>query len=64
LGLLSGRLTWDNKEHRYSVAAFVTNLTNRYFYQSFLDLRAFGEGQMSAQPAEPREWGVTFRKNF
>jgi outer membrane receptor protein involved in Fe transport len=38
--------------------------TNRYFYQSFLDLRAFGEGQMSAQPAEPREWGITFRKNF
>ena len=32
--------------------------------QSFLDLRAFGEGQMSGQPAEPREWGVTFRKNF
>jgi iron complex outermembrane receptor protein len=64
LGLLSGRLTWDNKEHGYSVAAFVTNLTNRYYLQSFLDLRAFGEGQMSGQPAEPREWGVTFRKNF
>jgi len=64
LGLLSGRLTWENKEHGYSVAGFVTNLTNRYYYQSFLDLRAFGEGQMSAQPVEPREWGVTFRKNF
>jgi iron complex outermembrane receptor protein len=64
LGLLSGRLTWENKVHGWSVAAFGTNLTNRYFYQSFLDLRAFGEGQMSAQPAEPREWGITFRKNF
>jgi iron complex outermembrane receptor protein len=64
LGLLSARLTWENKVHAWSVAAFGTNLTNRYFYQSFLDLRAFGEGQMSAQPAEPREWGITFRKNF
>jgi len=64
LGLLTARLTWENKEHGWSIAAFGTNLTNKYYYQSFLDLRAFGEGQLSAQPAEPREWGVTFRKNF
>jgi iron complex outermembrane receptor protein len=64
LGLLTARLTWENKEHGWSIAAFGTNLTNKYYYQSFLDLRAFGEGQMSAQPGEPREWGVTFRKNF
>ena len=60
----SARVTFENKAHGYSVAAFATNLTNRYYLQSFLDLRAFGEGQMSGQPAEPREWGVTFRKNF
>jgi iron complex outermembrane receptor protein len=64
LGLLSARLTWENKEHGWSIAAFGTNLTNKYYYQSFLDLRAFGEGQLSAQPGEPREWGVTFRKSF
>jgi iron complex outermembrane receptor protein len=64
LGLLTARLTWENKDHGWSIAAFGTNLTNKYYYQSFLDLRAFGEGQMSAQPGEPREWGVTFRKNF
>ena len=64
IGLLSARLTWENKPHGWSIAAFATNLTNKYYYQSFLDLRAFGEGQLSAQPAEPREWGVTFRKSF
>jgi iron complex outermembrane receptor protein len=64
LGLLTARLTWENKDHGWSIAAFGTNLTNKYYYQSFLDLRAFGEGQLSAQPGEPREWGVTFRKNF
>jgi iron complex outermembrane recepter protein len=62
--LLNGRVTWQSADHSWSVAAFGTNLTNKYYYQSFLDLRAFGEGQMSAQPGEPREWGVTFRRSF
>jgi iron complex outermembrane recepter protein len=62
--LLNGRVTWQSADHSWSVAAFGTNLTNKYYYQSFLDLRAFGEGQMSAQPGQPREWGVTFRRNF
>jgi len=62
--LLNARLTWESEMHVWSVAAFATNLGNRYYYQSFLDLRAFGEGQMSAQPGEPREWGITFRRKF
>jgi iron complex outermembrane receptor protein len=62
--LLNGRLTWESSDHRWSAAAFGTNLANKYYYQSFLDLRAFGEGQMSAQPGQPREWGITFRRNF
>lgn len=62
--LLSGRITWQDEERKWSVAAFVTNLTNKYYYQSFLDLRAFGEGQLSAQPGEPREWGVTVGRKF
>ena len=64
LGLLSGRITWMDAAKKWSVALFGTNLTDKYYYQSFLDLRAFGEGQMSAQPARPREWGVTFTRNF
>jgi iron complex outermembrane receptor protein len=62
--LLNGRVTWQNEQRLWSVAAFVTNLTNKYYYQSFLDLRPFGEGQMSAQPGEPREWGVTVNRKF
>ena len=64
VGLLSGRITWMDAAKKWSVALFGTNLTDKYYYQSFLDLRAFGEGQMSAQPARPREWGVTFTRNF
>lgn len=62
--LLNGRITWQDEDRSWSVAAFVTNLTNKYYYQSFLDLRAFGEGQLSAQPGEPREWGVTVTRKF
>ncbi len=64
LTMLNGRVTWESADSGWSVAAFVTNLTDKYYYQSYLDLRAFGEGQMSAQPGEPREWGVTLRKTF
>jgi iron complex outermembrane recepter protein len=62
--LFNARLTWESTNHLWSVAAFGTNLANKYYYQSFLDLRAFGEGMMSAQPGQPREWGVTFRRSF
>jgi iron complex outermembrane receptor protein len=62
--MMNGRITWQDEPRLWSVAAFVTNLTNKYYYQSFLDLRAFGEGQTSAQPGEPREWGVTVNRKF
>jgi iron complex outermembrane receptor protein len=62
--MLNARITWESSDRGWSVAGFVTNLSNKYYYQSFLDLRAFGEGQMSAQPGEPREWGVSLRKTF
>jgi iron complex outermembrane receptor protein len=62
--MMNGRITWQDEARLWSVAAFVTNLTNKYYYQSYLDLRAFGEGQMSAQPGEPREWGVTVGRKF
>ena len=64
LTLLTARLTWQDAQHLWSASAFGTNLTNKYYYQSFLDLRSFGEGQLSAQPGEPREWGVTVSRKF
>jgi iron complex outermembrane receptor protein len=60
--LLNARLTWQKGP--WSLVGFATNLTNKYYYASFLDLRAFGEGEMSGQPGEPREWGVTVRYDF
>src|ERR1700734_597519 len=62
--LFNGRLTWESSDHLWSVAALGTNLANKYYYQSFLDLRAVGEGMMSAESGQPRECGVTFRRKF
>jgi iron complex outermembrane recepter protein len=62
--LLNGRITWEDAGRTWAVTLFGTNLTNKYYYQSFLDLRAFGEGQMLGMPGEPREWGVTLRRKF
>jgi iron complex outermembrane recepter protein len=62
--LLNGRLTWESINRIWSVSAFMTNIANRYYYQSFLELRTDGEGQLLAQPGEPREWGISFRRKF
>jgi iron complex outermembrane recepter protein len=62
--LTDGRVTWDSAEGKWSVAGFVSNLTNKKYYVSIFDLTAFGEGQMSGQPGAPREWGVTGKYNF
>jgi iron complex outermembrane recepter protein len=62
--LLNGRITWASLDEKWQAAVFGTNLTNKKYYVSIFDLRAFGEGQTSAQPGAPREWGITLRRNF
>lgn len=57
---LNGRLTW-NPNARWQAALFVTNLTNRaYLANQFPSSTGFVEGT----PAQPREWGLTVRRNF
>jgi iron complex outermembrane recepter protein len=62
--LLNGRVQWDAANGKYSVAFLGTNLTNKEYYISLFDLRAFGEGMESGQPGAPREWAVTVHYKF
>ena len=62
--LLNGRIQWDAADGKWSVAALGTNLANKQYLVSIFDLRAFGEGQMSAQPGQPREWAVNLKYKF
>jgi iron complex outermembrane receptor protein len=62
--LLSGRIQWDAANGKWSVAGLGTNLTNKQYYVSLFDLRAFGEGMESGQPGRPREWAVNLKYKF
>jgi iron complex outermembrane receptor protein len=62
--VLNGRIQWDTADGKWSVAALGTNLANKEYYISLFDLRAFGEGMESGQPAPPREWAVNLKYKF
>lgn len=61
--LLNGRVTWTAREGGWSVAWWGTNLTNKVYATSALNLvSGFGTDELSIAP--PREWGVSVRKKF
>lgn len=60
----NARLTWRNEGDDLSVALEVTNLFDRYYYLSINDQSTSGLGYTNAQPARPREWAVTVKKEF
>jgi iron complex outermembrane recepter protein len=62
--LLNGRVQWDAANGKWAVAFLGTNLTNKEYYISLFDLRAFGEGMESGQPGAPREWAVNVHYKF
>ena len=62
--LLNGRVQWEAANGKWAVAFLGTNLTNKEYYVSLFDLRAFGEGMESGQPGAPREWAVNVHYKF
>jgi iron complex outermembrane recepter protein len=62
--LLNGRIQWESADGKWSVAGLGTNLTNKEYYISLFDLRAFGEGMETGQPGAPREWAVNLHYKF
>lgn len=61
--IANARLTWRDEDKGLEAALQVTNLFDEYYYRTVYDAwdRA---GLISASPAPPREWAVTFRKQF
>lgn len=60
---MDGRVTWRSPDDSWEVAMFVTNLTNKFYYYNIGDGIASG-GIVSGQPARPREWAVSVKRNF
>jgi iron complex outermembrane receptor protein len=62
--LVNGRLTWKNSKDDLEISAEVTNIFNKYYFLTTLDLTGAGIGNASAQPGRPRQWAVTVKKSF
>jgi iron complex outermembrane receptor protein len=60
----NGRISYDNHDHDFSIAAGATNLFNKFYYVNFFDYQALGVPQTEAQPAPPRQWYLSFSKKF
>src|SRR5690606_29984221 len=60
----NARLTWRNESDDLSVALEVTNLFDKYYFLTINDQSTSGLGYTNAQPARPREWAVTVKKEF
>jgi iron complex outermembrane recepter protein len=62
--VINGRLTWKNREADLEISAEVTNIFNKYYFLTAIDLSGGGQGVASAQPGRPREWAISVKKMF
>jgi iron complex outermembrane receptor protein len=61
--LANARLTYRSADKDWSTSLEVTNLFDKYYYNSVFDLSGIGLSRR-ANPARPREWAVTVGKKF
>jgi len=62
--LLNARVEWASPDRTWTAAFGANNVTNEdYFYNKF-DLSAFGQPTTEGQPGAPREWYISFSRNF
>ncbi len=62
--LFNTRVTYDNDDHDFMIAAGVTNLFNKFYYLNFFDYQGLGRPNTEAQPGQPRQWYLSFSKKF
>ena len=62
--VFNARLTYDNSAHDFTLAAGVTNLSDKFYYVNVFDYQGLGYPQTDAQPGRPREWYLSLKKQF
>lgn len=61
--IANARLTWRDENKGMEASLQVTNLFDEYYYRTMYDAWE-RSGIITASPAPPREWAVTFKKLF
>ncbi len=59
--IANARLTWASPDDDWRVSLAVTNLFDKFYYLNKID---YPLGSTIGQPATPREWRISVRKNF
>jgi iron complex outermembrane receptor protein len=62
--ILNARLEWGNSDGGWTAAVGVNNVTDEKYFLNKFDLTVFGQPTIEGQPGRPREWYVTFTRNF
>jgi iron complex outermembrane receptor protein len=57
----NARLTWRSVDSAWQASLAVTNLTDEFYY---LNKQRLPTGITTGQPALPRQWAVSLRRNF
>ena len=60
--LLNGRIAWNSEDDDWQVALAVSNITDEYYYTGIGANN--NSGMTAANPAMPREWSVSVKRNF
>ena len=61
--LANARLSYLSEDRTWEIAAEVTNLFDKYYYENRIDNVLFN-GQIYGYPGAPRRWAVTAKYNF
>jgi len=62
--MFNARLTYNNLDHEFEVAAGATNLFNKFYYHNFFVYQDFGDSQVNGQPGAPRQLFISVTKKF
>ncbi|HTM95985.1 MAG TPA: TonB-dependent receptor [Croceibacterium sp.] len=62
--VVNARLTYDMPDSGFSIAAGVSNLFDKLYYENFFILQDSGQSNVQGQPAAPRQWYLKVSKRF
>ena len=62
--IANARLTWKNENEDLEIGLEITNLFDKYYFQTLFDLTRAGAGFVTGLPGRPREWAVSVKKKI